>query len=68
MKEKIETKLEEIINIILEKEKEKITYEEFSILMLYLYPLKAEEQKKKNDIEFNKIFEKLANVGGGENV
>ena len=68
MKEKVESKIEEIINNILAKEKEKITYEEFSMLMFYLFPLKMEEGQKKSEIEINKMFEKFVNSGDDEDV
>lgn len=59
MKERIEKKLEERIEYILNKNAEEITSEEFKILDLKLSNMKYEETKEERDKEFAELISKI---------
>lgn len=59
MKERIEKKLEERLENILNKDVEEITSEEFSILSTKLNDIKFEETKEERDKEFAELFSKI---------
>lgn len=59
MKERIEKKLEERLENILNKDVEEITSEEFSILSAKLTDIKFEETKEERDKEFAELFSKI---------
>lgn len=59
MKERIEKKLEERIEYILNKNVEEITSEEFGILDLKLSNMKYEETKEEKEKEFAELFSKI---------
>lgn len=59
MKERIEKKLEERLENILNKDVEEITSEEFSILNTKLNDIKFEETKEERDKEFAELFSKI---------
>lgn len=59
MKERIEKKLEERIEYILNKNVEEITSEEFGILDLKLSNMKYEETKEERDKEFAELISKI---------
>lgn len=59
MKERIEKKLEERIEYILNKNVEEITSEEFGILDLKLSNMKYEETKEERDKKFAELISKI---------
>lgn len=59
MKERIEKKLEERLENILNKNVEEITSEEFSILSAKLNDIKFEETKEEKEKEFAELFSKI---------
>lgn len=59
MKERIEKKLEERLENILNKDVEEITSEEFSMLSTKLNDIKFEETKEERDKEFAELFSKI---------
>lgn len=59
MKERIEKKLEERLENILNKDVEEITPEEFSILSAKLTEIKFEETKEERDKEFAELVSKI---------
>ena len=68
MKEKIEAKIDEVLDYIMSKDASEISYNEYRILDNKLASIKWETEKKEKDKEFAQLMSKTLGYGLGSSM